>query len=186
MASQVQATVNPHPVHHPRLATPDPDIQLAESECGKASVWAVARPGSHSVCGPRPAKLTTICMVVLSIWVMVVLIIHLEKKLSVMTSSLSYTEDKLRTMEDTANSYRVRTSGRLQSIQHMLGEILNSVKTGIHSEKGEDRKLPNSARTVEILTTPTDSRTTTTKHTTVLAITEEELEEDFFGEGWLD
>ena len=48
------------------------------------------------MCGPRPAKLTSICLGILSIWVMVVLIIHLDKKVSGVNTSLSYTEDKLK------------------------------------------------------------------------------------------
>jgi len=193
---QVEGSPNPHNIHHPllatqpvhqsHLATPDPDIQLAECESGKASVWGVARPGGQSVCGPRPAKLTTICLAVLSIWVMVVLIIHLDKKLSAMTNSLSYTEDKLKNMEDTAISYRHRTSIRLQSIQKRLGEILHSVGTGITSAGVETTKLQESATPDVGHTLVTLSTPVTTKHTTEEAKTEEEVEEDFFGAGWLD
>ena len=32
------------------------------------------------VCGHNPVKLTTICLVALSMWIMVVLIMHLDKK----------------------------------------------------------------------------------------------------------
>ena len=77
----MQAITNPQHVHQPRLATPDPDIQLAESECGQGSVQSDRHLSSiHSVCGPKPVKLTLVCLVMLSIWAMVVLIMHLDKK----------------------------------------------------------------------------------------------------------
>ena len=83
----VHAKTNPTPVTpdlvhakpNPPLATPDPDIQQAESECGKGSVLTVTK---SSLCGHNPAKLTTICLVVLLIWIMVVFIVHLDKKVS--------------------------------------------------------------------------------------------------------
>ena len=91
----------------------DLDIQLARTaqDTTRDRVWAVTMPSRQqsslqSVCGPKPAKVTTICMVLLSIWAMVVLIVHLEKKVSAVSSSLSSTEEKLKSMEDTASSYR--------------------------------------------------------------------------------
>ena len=113
------AQIIPNPGHQlhvgPRSHSPctDLDIQIARTDpdSTRDMVWAVTIPrrqqsSLQSVCGPAPAKVTTICMVLLSIWAMVVLIVHLEKKVSAVSSSLSSTEEKLRSMEDTASSYR--------------------------------------------------------------------------------
>jgi len=170
-----------NPAHHPHITTPCQDIQLARTqpECGKDSVWAVTMQRGqlssiHSVCGPHPVKLTTICLVVLSIWAMVVLIIHLDKKVSVMNSSLSYTEDKLSTMEDTASSYRLKTHQRLHKMQTKLREILHTLNTGIKSKVGEKKTAQ-----------PSPSTTTTqlpdaTKQDNELKETEKEQEDGFF------
>eukprot|EP00092_Neocalanus_flemingeri_P083174 GFUD01104354.1.p1 GENE.GFUD01104354.1~~GFUD01104354.1.p1 ORF type:complete len:317 (-),score=126.24 GFUD01104354.1:63-1013(-) len=173
----------PQPVHQPHLATPDPDIQLAESECGKGSVQAVHRSSIHSVCGPKPAKLTIICLVLLSIWAMVVLIVHLDRKVSDVSSSLALTEDKLRSMEDTADSYRHQTSARLQSLQTRIGEILRGARTGVHSKAGKNPKMPSAVSTAASPAVSTQTATVTTKHTTEQDKTEEQVEEDFFGDG---
>ena len=61
----------------PPLATPDTDIQLVEPESGKSSILVKTKSG---VCGHNPVKLTTICLVALSMWIMVVLLMHLDKK----------------------------------------------------------------------------------------------------------
>jgi len=170
-----------NPAHHPHTATPCPDIQLARTqpECGKDSVWAVTMQRGqlssiHSVCGPHPVKLTTICLVVLSIWAMVVLIIHLDKKVSVMNSSLSYTEDKLSTMEDTASSYRLKTHQRLHKMATKLREILHTLNTGIKS-KVSKKKIPKSVQ-------PNASPVTST--ITGQEETEKEAEDDFFNDDW--
>merc|ERR1719427_882059 len=114
----------------------------------------------------------------LSIWAMVVLTMHLDKKISAVTSSLSYTEDKLRTMEDTASSYRHQTSERLQSIQHKLGEILHSVRTGAQSEGGKTPKMPNAVQSAGSPAVVTQTVIVTTEQDK----TEEEVEKNFFGD----
>ena len=56
------------PPHLPPLATPDPEIELAESEGKKRN--------------NNPAKISTICLGILFMWIMLVLIMHLDKKVS--------------------------------------------------------------------------------------------------------
>jgi len=170
-----------NPAHHPHTATPCPDIQLARTqpECGKDSVWAVTMQRGqlssiHSVCGPHPVKLTTICLVVLSIWAMVVLIIHLDKKVSVMNSSLSYTEDKLSTMEDTASSYRLKTHQRLHKMQTKLREILHTLNTGIKYKKAGKKKTAQ----------PSPSTSTTTQLPDATKQDTQLKETDGFFSGW--
>jgi len=188
------AVIIPNPSHQLHVVTPslcpsthnsDPDIQLARPDNEK--VWSVATlPPTHlssiqSVCGPKPAKLTTICMAMLSIWAMVVLIIHLEKKVSAVSTTLSRTEDKLRTMEDTASSYRLKTQQRLQNMQQKLSVILEAVDTG--TNKGLVRKTktkkPKSVQTATSL--PPD----VTKHSDEESVTKPgDDDETFFGSNW--
>eukprot|EP00092_Neocalanus_flemingeri_P070781 GFUD01086908.1.p1 GENE.GFUD01086908.1~~GFUD01086908.1.p1 ORF type:complete len:271 (+),score=113.33 GFUD01086908.1:134-946(+) len=198
------ALVVPTPLpHQPSAATPcpgDPDIQLARTEpgCGwpvPGSVQAVPRPGGqlssiHSVCGPKQAKVTIICLLALSIWTMVVLIMHLDKKVSVVNSSLSYTEDKLRTMEDTASSYRLATDRRLHKMQNKLGQILRAVKTGTKPRASLSANLPGAvqpsvrpATPSQYLGPPGVTEHGTEQETGTVETGTEEAE-DFFDDDW--
>ena len=67
---EVTPPLLPHLV--PPLATPDPEIELAESQGKKRH--------NSGVCGHNPAKISTICLGILFMWVMLVLIMHLDKK----------------------------------------------------------------------------------------------------------
>merc|ERR1719431_1445366 len=192
------AVIIPNPSHQLHVLTPsltpstnntDPDIQLARSDPDK--VWSVTTlPPTHissslqSVCGPKPAKLTTICMAMLSIWAMVVLIIHLEKKVSAVSTTLSRTEDKLRTTEDTASSYRLKTQQRLQNMQQKISVILDAVDTGLDQETVKQTRKPKSFLTATSL--PSD----VTKHgdeesvTEDQQVTEDKEEDNFFSGNW--
>jgi len=187
------AVIIPNPSHQLHVLTPsltpstntDPDIQLAMSDPEK--VWSVTTmPPTYisslqSVCGPKPAKLTTICMAMLSIWAMVVLIIHLEKKVSAVSTTLSRTEDKLRTMEDTASSYRLKTQQRLQNMQQKLSVILEAVDTGSNhdSVRKTKTKKPKSVQTATSLppdvTKPGDEENVTKPG---------DEDDNFFGSNW--
>ena len=58
--------------HLPPLATPDPEIELVESQ--------EKMRHNSGVCGHNPAKISTICLGILFMWVMLVLIMDLDKK----------------------------------------------------------------------------------------------------------
>ena len=58
------------------------------------------------MCGHNPAKLTALCLVVLTIWSMVVLIIHLDRKVSEVGISVEITQDKLRTIKESFSIHR--------------------------------------------------------------------------------
>jgi len=187
------AVIIPNPSHQLHVLTPsltpstntDPDIQLARTDPEK--VWSVTTmPPTYisslqSVCGPKPAKLTTICMAMLSIWAMVVLIIHLEKKVSAVSTTLSRTEDKLRTMEDTASSYRLKTQQRLQNMQQKLSVILEAVDTGSNHDRVRKTKTkkPKSVQTATSLppdvTKPGDEENVTKPG---------DEDDNFFGSNW--
>jgi len=185
------AVIIPNPSHQLHVLTPspspstntDPDIQLARPDPDK--VWSVTMPPTHlsslqSVCGPKPAKLTTICMAMLSIWAMVVLIIHLEKKVSAVSTTLSRTEEKLRTMEDSASSYRLKTHQRLQKMQQKLTVILQAVDSGLNQDsvRKTKTKKPKSDQTAPSLppgvTKPDDEEN----------VTKPVDEDNFFGTNW--
>lgn len=192
-SSSGPAMIIPNPSHQVHVMSPpptthtDPDIQIAKPELDK--VWSVARASSQvsslqSVCGPKPAKLTTICMAMLSIWAMVVLIIHLEKKVSAVSSTLTRTEEKLRTMEDSASSSRLKTHQRLQKMQQKLSVILQKIDTGLDQETVKQTRNPKSVPTASSLPSGV------TKHGDEESVTEEEQviedkeEDNFFSGNW--
>merc|ERR1712012_1060549 len=58
-----------------RLSPPDPDIQLADLNPPHFRTRRL--PSSiHTVCGPRPARITAGCLLVLSLWAAFMLLIH--------------------------------------------------------------------------------------------------------------
>jgi len=194
--SSGQALIIPNPGHHLHVGPPssspctDPDIQLARTDpdSTRDRVWAVTMPSRQqsslqSVCGPNPAKLTTICMVLFSIWAMVVLIVHLEKKVSAVSSSLSSMEEKVRSMEDTASSYRLRTQERIQNIQHRLAVILQTVNTGVRPEMVKKTEKPKSVQT-DVSTGPSGLQPDDTTQSTEPNITKDTEGDDFFSSDW--
>jgi len=67
-----------------RLSPPDPDIQLAEVEPpiyrSRRIPSSFTSPSSiHTVCGPKPARITAGCLLVLSLWAAFMLLIHEQK-----------------------------------------------------------------------------------------------------------
>ena len=62
--------------------------------------------GCYSVCGPSPLKVSVICLLVISFWILLVLIMHLDKKVTNVQMSLDSTEDLLETMKDSAAAFR--------------------------------------------------------------------------------
>merc|ERR1712098_429730 len=107
-----------HQTPLPPLATPDPEIELAESQSGKRN--------SSGVCGQNPAKITTICLVILSMWIMLVLIMHLDKKMTLTESSMSRMVDKIENMEGTANTYRQGIGDSINTIEEQMDRILQA------------------------------------------------------------
>merc|ERR1719431_1039239 len=188
------AVIIPNPSHQLHVLTPsltpstnntDPDIQLARSDPDK--VWSVTTlPPTHissslqSVCGPKPAKLTTICMAMLSIWAMVVLIIHLEKKVSAVSSTLTRTEEKLRTMEDSSSSYRLKTHQRLQKMQQKLSVILQKIDTGLDQETRKPKSVPTATSLPSGVTKHSDEESVTEDQ----QVTEDKEEDNFFSGNW--
>jgi len=113
-----------------RLATPDPDIQLAEVE---APQCRTRRPtpshlsqlsSIHTVCGPRPARITAACILVLSLWAAFMLLIHMNKKIDTLSSTLSLTNDKLKTMEEVNEDHKSQLMSRL----HRMGRLIHSLR----------------------------------------------------------
>lgn len=139
-----------------RLATPDPDIQLAEveavskrPECHRrrslySSYWAdnFQLSSIQTVCGPQPGKITVICVIVLSIWAAGMLLFHLNKKVDMLTSSLTETKDMIKTMEDSNMDYRSKSNMRIQKLNNKISKIITHIKTDGKSSSSES--LPSS------------------------------------------
>lgn len=112
-----------------RLSPADPDIQLAEPQRFRARRLpsSLTQLSSiHTVCGPRPARISAACLLVLSIWAAFMLLIHMNKKIDHLSTTLDSTNDKLKTMEEVGEEYRSHSLQRL----HRLGKLVHSLREG--------------------------------------------------------
>jgi len=115
-----------------RLSPPDPDIQLAEADLNPPHFRTRRLPSSnlthlssiHTVCGPRPARITAGCLLVLSLWAAFMLLIHMNKKIDNLSTSLESTNEKLKTMEEVSEEYRSQALQRLQN----MGKLIHALK----------------------------------------------------------
>ena len=71
---------------------------LEASSCSSSSLRAL--------CGPNPAKISLVCVLVISVWLMAVLVMHLDKKLSLTTETLEDTREKIQTIQDAVEGDR--------------------------------------------------------------------------------
>lgn len=105
------------------------DIQIATTDSegrNRSSSLASCDPTScQSTCGPNPSRITLICLLILSIWVMAVLLMHLDKKLAISTEKLDDTNEKIKSLEDTAVIFRQRQRQQLSGISRKLSRLLN-------------------------------------------------------------
>ena len=73
-------------------------FSLQASSCSSSSLRAL--------CGPNPAKISLVCVLVISVWLMAVLVMHLDKKLSLTTETLEDTREKIQTIQDAVEGDR--------------------------------------------------------------------------------
>lgn len=111
-----------------RLATPDPDIQLADPSPLSASPDKSST--LQSMCGPKPAKVAIICLVVVSIWAAWVVVIHLNKKVDILNEALSQSSHKMKSMDDSALLFRSKSGKRMQRIQEELERVVATLNKG--------------------------------------------------------
>jgi len=127
-----------------RLSPPDPDIQLAEADLNPPHFRTRRLPSSnlthlssiHTVCGPRPARITAGCLLVLSLWAAFMLLIHMNKKIDNLSTSLESTNDKLKTMEEVNEDYRSQALQRLQNMGKMIHALKRRGRPPPGSESG--------------------------------------------------
>lgn len=110
-----------------RLATPDHDIQLAEPKrqvsLRSLGGGGLEQLGLGSVCGPSPAKITKICIVVLSIWVSWIFLIHLSRRAGELADRLDESEQSLRSLERDSQAFRSQSEARLARLQEELQQL---------------------------------------------------------------
>jgi len=68
-------------------------------------------------------------MQILSIWVMAILLMHLDKKLALSSEALEATNEKMKSLEDSAVIFRQRQRQQLNDIGSKLGRLLNKAKS---------------------------------------------------------
>ena len=59
-----------------------PQIAVSRAVVSSPSPRVVSRPRGVSVCGPRPLRVSVICLVIISVWALLVFIMHLDKKVT--------------------------------------------------------------------------------------------------------
>lgn len=110
-------------------------FSLEASSCSSSSLRAL--------CGPNPAKISLVCVLVISVWLMAVLVMHLDKKLSLTTETLEDTREKIQTIQDAVEgdrcgrlfdschyfywlfkSYRHETQQQLHTIEQRLRRLM--------------------------------------------------------------
>ena len=86
------------------------DIQIAaESELSRERArfsLETSSPSLRALCGPNPAKISLVCVLVISVWLMAVLVIHLDKKLALTTDTLEDTREKIQNIQDAVEGDR--------------------------------------------------------------------------------
>ena len=86
------------------------DIQIAaESELSRERAKFSLETSSSSLralCGPNPAKISLVCVLVISVWLMAVLVMHLDKKLTLTTETLEETQEKIQNIQDSVEGDR--------------------------------------------------------------------------------
>ena len=97
-------------------------FSLEASSCSSSSLRAL--------CGPNPAKISLVCVLVISVWLMAVLVMHLDKKLSLTTETLEETREKIQTIQDAVEGDRC---GRLFSVCHYFYWMLNLADMGLNN-----------------------------------------------------
>ena len=73
-------------------------FSLEASSCSSSSL--------RVLCGPHPAKISLVCVLVISVWLMAVFVMHLDKKLSLTTEALEDTREKIQTIQDAVEGDR--------------------------------------------------------------------------------
>jgi len=132
----------------------DKDLDILAASTSSLNTMESGRVSSlQAMCGHKPAKLTALCLVVLTIWSMVVLIIHLDRKVSEVGISVEITQEKLRTLKESDSIYRRRTQTMLDKMHRELGRLSPSLDTDSSTEIESQTKPSDSSVEVTIPTT---------------------------------
>jgi len=81
--------------------------------------------GCRSVCGPSPLRVSVICIILISFWILLVFIMHLDKKVTNVQTSLENTEELLDTMENSAAAYRRSSFKKMKNLHEKIGHLIN-------------------------------------------------------------
>jgi len=97
----------------------------------------------QTLCGPNPAKISTICVIVLSVWAAGMMLFHLNKKIDVLTTNMAETHENIKSMEDSQRAFRSFSSQREMRIQKRLTKILHSIRSDDTNNQISSPSLPN-------------------------------------------
>jgi len=142
----------------------NPNLSLNRKEPCRRSV---SLSKLQLVCGPKPGRVSGICFILALMWGLMVLLLHLERKVSSVSSSLEAREQDLKKLEDRESSYRRRYIQRIQKLEHTMEKILKRVNKDINKP---------SKVTMTATTTSTEPPTTESEN--------EKEDDSFFSKGW--
>jgi len=110
------------------------DIQIAaESELSRERArfsLETSSPSLRALCGPNPAKISLVCVLVISVWLMAVLVIHLDKKLALTTETLEDTREKIQNIQDAVEGDRHETQQQIHNIEQKLRRLMKLRRSG--------------------------------------------------------
>jgi len=112
-------------------------FSLEASSCSSSSVRAL--------CGPHPAKISLVCVLVISVWLMAVFVMHLDKKLSLTTEALEDTKEKIQTIQDAVEGDRHETQQQLHNIGQRLRRLMKLRGSGRDSKKNAVSESPTAS-----------------------------------------
>jgi len=181
--NSISLSVVPVATNPGKATTFHPDIQLAEVEAvsefsgGKqrrsslSSYWLdrLQLSSIQTLCGPKPGRLTVICLVLLSVWAAAMLLVHLNKKIDSLSLSLTETQTMIKSLEDLNIEFRLYSQERIKKVNNKITKVLGVLSKG----KGGPRRDSIS------VTTP-DPPTTQSNLTTQSA----GMDDPMFEDGW--
>merc|ERR550532_619500 len=88
-------------------------------------------------CGPSPLRVSVLCIVIISFWILIICIMHLDKKMTGVQMTLDNTDKLLDSMEDSANEFRHESFQKLKKMEERKGRKGGEAKTSPRNDSNK-------------------------------------------------